>query len=229
MSTIAQRLISIYDRLFCDFGPQGWWPGNTPLEVVVGAILTQNTAWTNVEKAIANLKNYGPLTINEILRRTDTELAALIRPSGYYNQKAARLKGVIGYIAQNYQGDLARLFDKPLADLREELLSLKGIGPETADSIILYAADKPVFVVDAYTRRIFSRLGLVAEDIGYEPLREFFERHLPVDIRLYNEYHALIVRLGNRHCRRRPVCPGCPIRRSCRSRKTFAQNKTTHG
>jgi endonuclease III related protein len=221
MSVIKKRLISVYDRLYRAFGPQHWWPADSALEIIIGAILTQNTAWTNVEKAIANLKESAAIDIGQILHMTGDELAALIRPSGYYNQKAARLQDVLGYIDHNYGGDLDRLFDQPLAELREELLALKGIGPETADSIILYAALKPVFVVDTYTRRIFSRLGLVESDIDYEPLRAFFEDNLPPDLGLYNEYHGLIVRLGNRHCRKRPNCQGCPVSRSCRERKNL--------
>lgn len=194
------------------FGPQNWWPGDTPFEIMIGAVLTQNTAWTNVERAICNLKEEQMLSL-EAINGVDTGLlAALIRSSGYYNQKAARLKGLISYISDTH-GDLDNFFNQDGATLRAELLSIKGIGPETADSITLYAAEKPTFVVDAYTHRIFSRHNMVAEETDYYQIQDFFISNLPEDLQLYNEYHALIVRLGKNYCKKtKPLCDTCPIK-----------------
>lgn len=208
---MSSRLQEIYDTLYTAFGPQHWWPGETPFEVLIGAVLTQNTAWTNVERAIANLKAADALSLDGLAALDTVILAELIRPSGYYNQKAARLQGLIRYITDNH-GDLDAFFDQDTESLREELLSLKGIGPETADSIALYAAGKPTFVVDAYTHRIFSRHNLIAEEAGYHEIREMFMDGLPEDVPLYNEYHALIVRLGKEYCKKsKPRCEQCPL------------------
>jgi len=193
-------LMDIYDALFAHYGPQHWWPGDTPFEVMVGAILTQNTNWQNVEKAIANLKRAKKLSARAIHEMPDTELAELIRPSGYFNIKAKRLKSYISYFMECYGGSVARMKKADCAGLREEILAVKGVGPETADSILLYAIGCPVFVVDAYTKRIFSRHGFFPEAADYHEVQRYFVERLPVDAKLYNEYHALIVRLAKDRC-----------------------------
>jgi endonuclease-3 related protein len=209
---VRRRLLTLYRALFAAYGPQEWWPGDSPFEVMVGAVLTQNTAWVNVEKAIANLKRAGALTPARFRELPVRSLAALIRPSGYYNIKAKRLANLMAFLGKRYGGSLARMFRNDPARLREGLLSVNGIGPETADAIMLYAAGHPVFVVDAYTKRIFSRHGLVPADAGYHDVQQLFLRNLPADARLFNEYHALIVRLGKEHCRKTaPRCCGCPL------------------
>jgi endonuclease-3 related protein len=211
----TQRLIQIFDTLLSHYGPRHWWPGETPFEVCVGAILTQNTNWGNVEKAIANLKAADRLSMTGINSLLPDELAALIRPAGYFNVKATRLQAFTAFVLQEYGGSLERLFAGPWQTTRHELLAVKGIGPETADSILLYAGQKPSFVVDAYTRRIFSRVGLVDEQISYEELRDFFMARLPQDTALFNEYHALIVELGKQACRPKPQCTACCLAARC--------------
>lgn len=207
----SETLTEIYDLLFEAFGPQHWWPGETPFEIVIGAILTQNTSWTNVEKAIANLKSASSL-LPERLHRIDTlELAELIRPAGYYNIKAKRLKSFIAWLFDQYGGQLASLESIATDRLRSELLAVKGIGRETADSILLYALGRPVFVVDTYTARIMSRHGLIESDADYEQLRELFESNLVEDTQLFNEYHALLVRTGKDFCKPKAKCSGCPL------------------
>jgi len=208
-----QILNEIYDRLLKHFGPQHWWPGDGAFEVMIGAILTQNTNWTNVEKAINNLRTAKVLS-PEILNLIDTEkLAQLIKPAGYYNIKAKRLKNFIKWLMDTYDGDLKRMFKTNLSTLREGLLSISGIGPETADSILLYAAKKPSFVVDAYTYRIFSRHNLIPDETTYDEIKSFFEDNLPDDVALFNEYHALIVRLGKEYCKKsKPLCEKCPLK-----------------
>lgn len=208
---LSEQLKDIYDLLFKRFGLQHWWPGETPFEVIVGAILTQNTNWTNVEKAIGNLKKADVLTPNPLHRLDIKKLAELIRPAGYFNIKAKRLKNFLDWFFENYQGELARLENVPTSQLREELLSVKGVGPETADSILLYALNRPVFVVDAYTARICSRHHLIGEDADYRGIQEIFESNLPSDIQLFNEYHALLVHLGKDFCKPTPRCDSCPI------------------
>jgi endonuclease-3 related protein len=208
---LAEQLKEIYDLLLKRFGPQKWWPGDTPFEVIVGAILTQNTNWTNVEKAIANLKKAKVLSPNELHKLDIKQLAELIRPAGYYNIKAKRLKNFLDWLFENYSGKLENLENVPTAELRQQLLSIKGIGPETADSILLYALNRPVFVVDAYTARICSRHHLIDEGADYHQIQELFESNLPADVRLFNEYHALLVRLGKDFCRPSPKCDGCPL------------------
>ena len=209
MSTRQQE---IYHTLLNAFGPQDWWPGDTPFEIMIGAVLTQNTAWTNVERAIDNLKQANLLSLEALAMVEVETLAELIRPSGYYNQKARRLKGLIHYIIDTH-GDLQAFFDQDAVTLREELLCLKGIGPETADSITLYAAEKPTFVVDTYTHRIFSRHNLIGEEADYQELQDLFMDSLPAEIQMYNEYHALIVRLGKEFCKKsKPLCDECPIK-----------------
>jgi endonuclease-3 related protein len=209
------ELLFIYERLYEHYGPQHWWPAEGPFEVMVGAILTQSAAWPNVEKAIVNLKAAGALSPRGLRELPQEELSRLVYPSGYYNAKAAKLKAFAEYLGKGYQDDLERLFAQETGRLREELLAVHGIGEETADSILLYAAGKPVFVIDAYTRRVFSRLGLASGLESYRALQSLFMKHLPLDEQLFNEYHALIVRHAKAQCRKRPECPGCPILGRC--------------
>lgn len=206
-----QALQDIYERLYKRFGPQHWWPGQTQFEIIVGAILTQNTNWGNVEKAIANLNKQGVLSPAKLHQLNIESLAELIRPAGYYNVKAARLKHFLDRLFEKFDGDLDRLGQLATDQLREELLSIKGIGPETADSITLYAFGKPVFVVDAYTGRILGRHRLLEPGAGYEEVRMLFESSLPREVQLYNEYHALLVRLGKEYCKTKAQCSGCPL------------------
>jgi len=209
----GKQLKAIYKALYKAFGPQHWWPGDTPFEMMVGAVLTQNTAWSNVEKAIANLKHERLLTPRRLKDVLHGKLASLIRPSGYYNIKAKRLGHLVSFITNHYNGNLKKLFATDVDTLRRDLLHVNGIGPETADSIILYAAEKPVFVVDAYTKRIFSRHGFVPENVAYHEAQKVFIDHLPLNVRMYNEYHALIVRLGKDYCKKsKPRCADCPLR-----------------
>ncbi|MDP3046915.1 MAG: hypothetical protein Q8O07_05495 [Chloroflexota bacterium] len=207
----ADRIYAIYDRLRTANGPQHWWPADSPWEVIVGAILTQSAAWTNVEKAIANLKAAGLLSPEGIHAAGQDDLARLVYPSGYYNAKARKLKAFAQRLHDGYQGQLEALFALDLASLRTELLSIHGVGPETADSIILYAAGKPSFVIDAYTRRITCRLGLAHPSISYQDLRALLMASLPPDARLFNEFHALLVCLAKEACRKRPLCQQCPL------------------
>lgn len=206
-----KELFLIYNRLLSFFGKQGWWPAETPFEVMVGAILTQNTAWRNVEHAIDNLKKDGVLTPEGLHRITEKRLAKLIHPAGYYNVKAKRLKELISFLAREYGGDLPRMFRVPLVPLREKILMVKGVGPETADSILLYAGEKPIFVIDTYTKRVLSRHGMIADGASYEAIQELFMRSLPEDVALYKEYHALLVRLAKTFCKTKPLCTGCPL------------------
>ena len=208
-----RRLRAVYRRLFARYGPQHWWPAHTPFEVIVGAVLTQNTAWTNVERAITNLDQAGALTPAALLALAPDELARLLQPSGYFNVKARRLRAVCGWYLE--QGEYSRLRRWSTQRLRDELLELHGVGPETADDILLYAFDRPVFVIDAYTRRVFVRLGVIAGDEPYEVLRAGFEQVLGPDAALFNEYHALIVRHAKANCRPRPSCTDCCLRRLC--------------
>ncbi len=205
-------LLNIYDRLFKSFGKQHWWPGDTDFEIVIGAILTQNTNWTNVEKAIKNLKKAKMFTPRKLHEIDISRLAELIKPSGYFNVKARRLKHFIEWLFQKYNGSLSRMFKQDYVKLREELLSINGIGRETADSILLYAAQKPTFVIDAYTKRVLVRHELIPEDYEYEEMKAFFEENLPEDVSLYNEYHALLVRVGKYYCKPKEQCEECPLR-----------------
>lgn len=204
-------LKKIYSALFKTFGPQEWWPGDTQIEIIVGAILTQNTNWGNVERAILNLKDAGVLSARGLHEISVVRLATLIRPSGYFNIKARRLKNFIEFLFQEYQGSLRRMGRAPLTLLRQQLLSVNGIGPETADSILLYAFAKLVFVVDAYTRRYLARHRLIQPDATYEEIQRFFMRRLRAEAQFFNEYHALIVKLGKNHCRSKPRCEICPL------------------
>jgi endonuclease-3 related protein len=207
----TETLTEIYQVLLDQFGAQHWWPGDTPFEIIAGAILTQNTNWVNVEKAIANLKAAECLTPEGLHRLDVSQLAELIRSAGYYNIKARRLKSFVGWLFENYAGELTNLDYVGTGQLRAELLAIKGIGYETADSILLYALARPVFVVDAYTARIAARHGLIDPGTDYEQLRELFEFNLPEDVRLFNEYHALLVRLGKQFCKPKAQCAGCPL------------------
>ncbi|MBI5886973.1 MAG: endonuclease III domain-containing protein [Deltaproteobacteria bacterium] len=206
-------LTTYYDAMFAAFGPQGWWPARTRFEVIVGAILTQNTAWTNVEAAIKELKAAGLLRPEAMHRAGLAHIARCIRSAGYFNVKARRLKNFTDYLFERHGGSLDRLFKTDGATLRSTLLGLNGIGPETADSIILYAAGKPEFVIDAYTKRIFSRHGLISEAAGYDEVKALFTGCLPPDAALFNEYHALIVVTAKEFCKsRKPVCEACPLK-----------------
>jgi len=206
-------LMQIYRLMLDAYGPQHWWPAENPFEVMVGALLTQNTNWQNVEKAIANLKAADMLAADRIAACEISQLEALIRPSGYFRQKAVRLQTLCRfYLAHGEMPGLSRV---PTHDLRQQLLALNGIGPETADSILLYAFERPAFVIDAYTRRIFSRLGLMDTDASYHALQKFFTSRLPAEAALFNEYHALIVQHAKQHCRVKPDCTACPLAHIC--------------
>jgi endonuclease-3 related protein len=198
--------------MFDHFGPQKWWPGESVLEIMVGAVLTQNTNWKNVEKAIANLRQRDILSLEGLQSLSTAALAEAIRPSGYYNIKAKRLKNLIAFLMERYHGELLRFLEEETHVLREGLLSVNGIGPETADSILLYAAQRPVFVIDTYTFRILQRHGLIADPTTYDELQALFEEHLPADPPLFNEFHALIVMTAKAFCRPRPACRKCPLR-----------------
>jgi len=213
---MRNQLLEIFELLLSEFGPRNWWPARTPFEVMVGAILTQNTAWTNVEKAIRNLVGADSLTPSAIAALPPETLAKFIQPSGYFRQKAERLQLFASYLMDQHDGDPNHLFKGSLENIRQELLARKGIGPETADSILLYAGHFPSFVVDAYTLRIFSRLGLLKGREKYEEVRSFFMNHLPEDSQLFNEYHALIVEHGKSFCKKRkPLCSACPLGHRC--------------
>jgi endonuclease-3 related protein len=209
------RLQEIFNRLLETHGPLDWWPAETPFEVCVGAILTQNTAWTNVEKAICALKQAGIMSAGAMQESDPEQLSRLIRPAGYFNVKSRRLKDFTAWLFLNHHGSLERMFAGCWHELRTELLRVRGIGPETADSILLYAGNKPSFVVDAYTRRLFLRLGLLPEAAGYDHTRRLFMDNLPEDVALFNEYHAQIVQQCKRFCRTRPLCSGCPLSDGC--------------
>ncbi len=206
-----ETLTEIYQLLYDAFGPQHWWPGETPFEIITGAILTQNTSWANVEKAITNLKSADRLTPEGLHNVDHSRLAELIHPAGYYNIKAKRLKNFINWLFDNYDGRLTNLETIDTYQLRAELLAVNGIGYETADSILLYAFERPVFVVDAYTARIAFRHQLIEPEANYEQLRELFQSNLTEDTQLFNEYHALLVRVGKEFCRPKARCPDCPM------------------
>ena len=205
-------LMKIYDKLYRAYGPRHWWPGETPFEVMVGAILTQNTSWRNVEKAIQHLKGKGVLNIEGIHQLKKSELASLIKSSGYYRIKADRLQAFVFFLVENYNGDIERMRKEELETLRQKLLRVKGIGPETADSILLYGLRKPIFVVDAYTKRVLLQHGMISERASYEEIQRLFMDHLPHDEKLFNEYHALLVHLGKTVCKKIPRCDICPIK-----------------
>lgn len=207
-------LNNIYRIFFKAYGEQHWWPGDTPFEISIGAILTQNVSWKNVETAILNLKKNRMLTPRALLEKSEKEIAPLIRPTGYYNQKAKKLKNFIEWF-RGYNFSFKKVETMELAVLRDELLSVNGIGPETADSILLYALGKKIFVVDAYTRRIFTRTGFLKGHESYHEIQEMFHSRFPGSIQDYNEYHALIVKHGKDVCRTKPLCHDCCIRKYC--------------
>lgn len=211
------NLLTLYWKLYHHFGPQDWWPAETPFEVVIGAILTQNTAWVNVEQAISSLKSENLLDAECLITLPGDKLENLIRPAGYFRQKTERLKAISQLIIEDFDGDLDSLFSQPLQKARRTLLAVKGLGPETADSILLYAGEKPIFVIDAYTKRISHRLGLTDRE-KYRDLQRLFERNLPLDIGLYQEFHALLVALGKNNCRKVPQCGPCPLGEDCADR-----------
>lgn len=214
--TMSEPFLDIYERLYHVYGPQGWWPSDGRFEMIVGAILTQNTAWRNVEKAIQNLKAAGVLSPRGLRESLESDLAKLVYPSGYYNTKARKLQAFARYIGDRYKDDLDAMASRDVAALRGELLGVYGIGEETADDILLYALGKPVFVVDAFTKRLLYRLGLGPESGQYREYQALFERNLTPNIALFGEYHALIVRHAKEACRKtRPLCDGCALLKIC--------------
>jgi endonuclease-3 related protein len=208
---MKRLLMDIYRTLYQVYGPRHWWPGESAFEVMVGAILTQNTSWKNVEKAIQRLKGNNVLSVKGLHQLKRQELASLIKSSGYYRIKADRLKAFVDFLFKDYEGDIEKMGEESLPVLRQKLLKVKGIGPETADSILLYGIKRPIFVVDAYTKRIFSRHSVVAEKASYGEIQRLFMSHLPHNKRLFNEYHALLVHLGKTVCKKIPRCDICPL------------------
>ncbi len=213
--SISQTLQNIYRQLINYYGPQHWWPAQEPFEVIIGAILTQAAAWVNVEKALANLKAGKALSPNALRQLSLSEVARLIHPCGYYNAKALKLKSLTYWLGEYYNDNLTKLFANNTECLRQELLSVHGIGEETADSIILYAANKPIFVIDAYTRRIINHTGLAPASNSYAAYQALFMDNLPADAELFNEYHALLVHLGKEVCHNRPLCQQCCLNNIC--------------
>lgn len=201
----------VYQRLWDAYGPQQWWPGDSPFEVMIGAVLVQNTAWKNVQRAIENLRDVDLLTPVELHAVPPAELEELIRPAGYFRMKARRLRNLLDYLFQQHDGSLDTMFSLDTETLRHELLAINGIGPETADSILLYAGEKPIFVVDTYTNRVLKRHGWIDYEADYHAIQQFFQSQLEVETDLYNEYHALLVRVGHLHCRKTPKCDECPL------------------
>mgnify|MGYP001822256092 CR=1 FL=1 len=212
MGFTSDQLREIYHRLDEHFGPLNWWPAESPFEVLVGAVLTQNTNWKNVEKSIDSLKRANLLSFDTVLDVPEEQLAELIRSSGYYNLKSRRLKNLLEMVKAEYGGDLSLFFSEDILTAREALLRVKGIGPETADSILLYAGGHPIFVVDAYTHRILSRHGLIPESCDYQTVQDLFMDNLDHDATIFNQYHALLVRTAIRFCKKRePLCGECPL------------------
>lgn len=205
------NLLRIFFKLYSFYGPQKWWPGDTPFEIAIGAILTQNTNWSNVQKAIENLKKEGILSPEGLNKISDKRLSQLIKPSGYYNLKTKRIRAFLDFLFDHCHGSLKMIKNKKTSKLRELLLSIYGIGPETADSILLYALEKPVFVVDAYTKRVLSRHNILNHDASYEEYQNLFHNELGPDVQLYNEYHALFVKVGKDYCKPKPLCADCPL------------------
>jgi endonuclease-3 related protein len=225
----SKGLLRIYRRLLRARGHAGWWPGETPFEICIGAILTQNTAWSNVEKAITRLRRRDRLSFSRLRALRPSRIAPLIRSSGYFNVKARRLAAFLRFLGREYGGEVARMAAEEPAVLRRKLLAVTGIGRETADSIVLYAAGLPLFVVDAYTRRVFSRLGLIRGDEDYDEIQGVFMRELPADPALYNDFHAQVVLLGKDHCRPRPRCSACPLDTICPKRGLAAWPEPPQG
>ena len=210
--SFPEGINKVYEIIYKEFGPQDWWPGDSKIEIIVGAILTQAVSWSNVEKAISNLKENNILSIQKLDEIDQNKLAQLIKPSGYYNMKARKLKSFVQYIKENYNASLNNFSEGKPEQKRSELLEIYGIGPETADSILLYAFDKPVFVIDTYTKRILSRIGYIKENISYDKLQNKIAENLEEDHNLYNEYHALLVKLAKENCfKSSPLCIDCPI------------------
>jgi endonuclease-3 related protein len=210
----SKTVKNIYQTLLKHYGPQHWWPGDTPFEVMVGAILTQRTSWRNVEQAIKNLKKAGLMTADSIAGSSVDKIRSLVRPSGFYNVKAERLFSLARYLNENYDSP-EDIFKNDIQDVREELLGLRGIGKETADSMILYAGNNPIFVVDAYTKRMCERLDIPVKSLDYDDLQSYFQEAMPKDANIYKEFHALIVIHGKEMCKTRPVCKGCPLQSIC--------------
>jgi len=208
---MANVFRELYQKLWDAFGPQGWWPGETPFEVILGAILTQNTNWNNVAQVLAGLKAEGLLHPRTLREMPEMELARRFKPSGYFNIKARRVKNFLDFFAHRFHDSLEEMAQEDLGTIRAALLGVKGIGPETADSILLYALHQPTFVVDAYTHRVLSRHDLAPEACSYDELQSLFLENLPADVPLYQEFHALLVRLGKEFCRPRPRCSPCPL------------------
>ena len=209
---MSSKLTEAYDRMLAAFGPQQWWPGDSPFEIMVGAVLVQNTAWRNVERAIRNLRDAGVMEPNALYRLPPAELSELIRPAGYYQVKTKRLRNLLRFVVEEHDGSLESMFATSLSSLREQLLEINGIGPETADAILLYAGGLPTFVVDTYTHRVLARHGWLDYDASYDDTKDYFESALPAETQLYNEYHALLVRVGKDHCKRTaPKCETCPL------------------
>ncbi|TVQ97693.1 MAG: endonuclease III domain-containing protein [Desulfovibrionales bacterium] len=212
-TTTSRLLVAMFDAMLARLGPSGWWPAQGPFEVAVGAILTQNTNWSNVEKAIANLRRAGLLTAESLRRARPEEVEKNIQPSGFFRQKTKKIFHFLEFLEREGARDVTDLINNDTSQLRKQLLNVNGIGPETADSILLYALNRPVFVVDAYTARIAHRHGLVPEDVSYPELQEVFMSHLAPQVDFFNEYHALLVRVGKKWCRKRlPLCNECPLR-----------------
>jgi endonuclease III related protein len=208
----SELLGRYFDSMLRNLGPQAWWPGRTRLEVILGAILTQNTSWQNAELALKNLRRAGLLALRPLRLTSLAEIEAVVRPSGFFRQKARTIWNFLRWLDSNCSGSLSSMFRRPGAKLRPELLGIKGLGPETVDAILLYAGKEPFFVADAYTRRILYRHGLLSRESNYSVTQQFLHTHLPADSNLYNEYHALLVEVGKRHCRRSvPQCQGCPL------------------
>ena len=207
----GEYLWKIYETLDRHFGNLHWWPGETPFEIAVGAILTQNTNWKNVEIAIKELKSKGLLVPDKLLETEDNIVAELIRASGYYNIKTKRLKAFLHFLSAEYEGKMDKMFEEDLWVLRDNLLGVHGIGEETADSILLYAGNRPIFVVDSYTRRILERAEIINREWSYRSIQELFMIHLPHNAELFNQYHALLVNTGKHFCRKNPLCPQCPL------------------
>lgn len=209
---MQNELLEAYERLFAAFGPQNWWPGESPFEIMVGAVLVQNTAWRNVERAIDNLREAAVMEPGAMVALPPEELAELIRPAGYYQVKTRRLRNLVQFVVERFGGSLDAMFEIEQSTLRAELLGVHGIGPETADAILLYAGGLPSFTVDTYTHRVLARHGWIDYEADYHQIKDHFESSLPADVKLYNEYHALLVRVGKEFCRRAaPKCEACPL------------------
>jgi endonuclease-3 related protein len=221
-------LFKSYHQLLTHFGSQHWWPADTAFEVMIGAVLTQQSRWFSVEESIRNLKMKGLLEPEALANAATEEVEESIKPSGFYHQKAARIQNLSRYLVEHYNGELDRFFGRELLQVRNELLQLDGVGPETADSILLYAGAKCVFVVDAYTVRFCNRLGLTTGG-RYEAVKTFFEARLPRNVSLYKEFHALIVQLGKEYCRARPLCEKCPLSDKCVYGVEMNSEKTNEG